>query len=122
MNSITFSIPLPPKELGQNSRGHWSKKSRATKLYRSIVHKLTLAAMPPGVPERWRKASVKVVAYYPTKRHPDPLNILDRLKAAFDGVQDSGLIMDDKGLWPERPEIYKDANNPRIELTITEEV
>lgn len=122
MNSITIKIPLPPKELGQNSRTHWAKKARATKAYRRTVRWITNAAILPHDPPRWKKARAEVKAFYPTLNAPDPINCLDRLKAAFDGIEDSGLIENDKGLWPERPIILKDAKNPRIEITITEEL
>lgn len=123
MNSLTITIPLPPKGLGQNGRSHWARKAKATKGYRKAAWAAAMNAMQregvtaPG----WLKASVQVTAYYPTFNAPDPTNLLDRLKACFDGIEDSGLIANDKGLWPERPVILKDAVNPRIELTIKEE-
>lgn len=121
MNSITITIPLPPKEVRPNARCHWTAKARHTAAYRRMAHWNTLTAMGSGIPERWLKAKVNIKAYFPTARHLDPDNLIASLKAAFDGIADAGVVTNDKGLWPERPDIYKDAKNPRIELTVTEE-
>jgi hypothetical protein len=40
---------------------------------------------------------------------------------ASDGLQDAGVIENDKELWPERPVIVTRDANPRVELVITEE-
>lgn len=122
MNSITITIPLPPKECRPNgSHGHWAQKAKAKKAYRRKVHLITLEAIGKGIPERWVKAKVNIKAYFKTARHLDPDNLVASLKSALDGIADAGVVANDKGLWPERPEIYKDAKNPRIELTVTEE-
>lgn len=124
MTSVTIIIPLPPEALKPNARAHWARKARAVKAYRKQAWAATMAATDRRramTPERWAKASVRVVAFYPSARHPDPDNLIASLKAAFDGIADAGLIADDKGLWPERPAILKDKQNPRIELTISQE-
>lgn len=120
MNSITINLPLPPTELSANSRTHWAAKAKAVKAYRALAWAAGRAAQT-GQPKRWVKASVKVKAFYRSHNHPDPDNVIASLKAAFDGIADAGVVVNDRGLWPERPEISKDAKNPRIELTITEE-
>jgi crossover junction endodeoxyribonuclease RusA len=119
--NITITIPLPPAALKPNSRPHWSRKARAAKAYRKAAWAATVAATSPGLPMRWRKASVQVTAFFKTVRHPDPDNLIASLKAAFDGIADAGLVADDKELWPLRPIIGKDAEFPRIELTISPE-
>jgi len=121
MTSVTITLPLPPEALKPNARPHWSRKARAAKAYRKRAWASTLAATGAGLPERWRRASVQVVAFFPTARHPDPDNLIASLKAAFDGIADAGLIANDKELWPLRPVIGKDKANPRIELTISQE-
>lgn len=121
MTSVSITIPLPPDALKPNARPHWSRKARAAKAYRKHAWAATLAATGVGPPERWRRASVQVVAYYPTARHPDPDNLIASLKSAFDGIADAGLIANDKELWPERPVILKDKANPRIEMRISQE-
>lgn len=120
MTSLTITIPLPPKACKPNARSGWRAKSRATKTYREQAWAAAQAAVK-GVPPRWLKARMSAKAYFRTANFPDPGNLMASLKAAEDGLQDAGVITNDKGLWPERPEMFKDAENPRIELTITPE-
>jgi hypothetical protein len=120
MTSLTITIPLPPKEVRNNWRGHWAKKAGAVKQYRLLARFRATTAMGSTKP-MWKKASVKVTAYFPTARHLDPTNLIDALKPAFDGLQDAGVIENDKELWPERPMIVTRDKNPRVELTVTEE-
>lgn len=121
MNSLTITIPIPPPALAHNGRIHWRKRAALVKACRAsscLLAKAALAGKPaPG----WGKASVKVVAHFPTLSFPDPLNLLDRCKAVLDGFEDAKIILNDKDLWPERPEMHKDKNHPRLEITITPE-
>lgn len=120
MTSLTITIPLPPKEVRNNARVHWAKKAAAVKQYRFFAKFRATTAM--GLTKLgWKKASVKVTAYFPTARHLDPTNLIDALKPAFDGLQDAGVIENDKELWPERPVIVTRDKNPRVELVITDE-
>jgi len=121
MNTLTVTIPLPPMALRNNARVHWAKKSSAVKTYRFQTHMLVLKACGGKCP-RWKKATVQVTAYFPTARHLDPTNLIDALKSAFDGLQDAGVIENDKDLWPLRPVIVTRDKEPRVELTIAEEI
>lgn len=143
MTYLTITIPLPPKGCRPNgSHGHYRKKSAAKKVYReqawaaaraAIISQAgyvfstaegqaiaATAALKKG-PPRWRKARVAVICYTKTATRMDPDNLVASLKSAFDGLADAGVIANDKELWPDRPQFFKDAQNPRIELTITEE-
>ena len=120
MTSLTITIPLPPKEVRNNWRGHRMQKARAVKQYRTQTHLLSLAQMGMAK-HNWKKASVHITAYFPTARHMDPTNLIDALKPAFDGLEDAGVIENDKNLWPERPVIVTKDKRPRVELTITQE-
>ena len=120
MTNLTITIPLPPKDVRNNARVHWAKKAAAVKQYRLLARFRATTAM--GLTKLgWKKAGVKVTAYFPTARHLDPTNLIDALKPAFDGLQDAGVIENDKELWPERPVIVTRDKNPRVELVITEE-
>ena len=121
MNSISITIPIPPRILSPNARPHWAKKAKATKAFRLRSWAASSAATK-GTPERWLKAKLEVVAYFPTRRFPDPTNLMASLKAAEDGICDAGVVANDRGLWPERPVFKVDKVYPRIELTITEEL
>lgn len=120
MNSITIRLTLPPAAVKPNARFHWSKKAKETKAYRreSWGDCVWQIKSPPP---RWKKATFKAVAYFPTLRFPDPDNFIASLKAALDGIIDAGIVANDKDLWPLRPEFHKDAKSPRVEITITEE-
>ena len=119
MTSLTITIPLPPKEVRNNARVHWTKKARAVKQYRYEAYWAAREAM--GIVLNWKKAKVHITAYFPTARHLDPTNLIDALKPAFDGLEDAGVIVNDKNLWPERPVIVTKDKRPRVELTITQE-
>ena len=63
---------------------------------------------------------VTITYYHKTRAFMDRDNILASLKAAFDGFTDAGLWADDHAClyMPIRRE--KDADNPRVEITISE--
>jgi hypothetical protein len=119
--SITITVALPPKACDPNARLHWAAKSRGVRACRNAACLAAKAALKGQPGPMWEKASVKVEAFFPTARFPDPDNLIARLKATFDGVADAGVVANDRGLWPERPSIAKDKANPRIVLTITPE-
>jgi crossover junction endodeoxyribonuclease RusA len=120
MTSLTITLPLPPKEVRNNARVHWAKKAKAVKAYRFEAMFAAIQAIAGNAPF-WKKAKVHITAYFATARHLDPTNLIDALKPAFDGLQDAGVIENDKNLWPERPVIVTSDKNPRVELVITEE-
>ena len=123
MKSVTIILPLPRRELSPNARCHWAKKSKITKSHRieawSVCNKFAIQQLKQN--PKWRRAKMQVKAYFKTRRHPDPGNFMASLKAYEDGIADAGVVENDRGLWPERPEFFTDAKNPRVELTITEE-
>lgn len=120
MTTLTITLPHPPDEVKPNGRAHFLTKSKATNAYRRAAWAITREAVK-GQPPRWKRANVLVRAYFKTASFPDPDNLIASLKACFDGIADAGVIANDKDLWPLRPQFAKDAQNPRIELTITEE-
>ena len=121
MTSITVTIPLPPADVRSNARVHWSRRAKAIRSYRVKTKVAALVASKSAAP-LWVKASVQITAHFPTHQHLDPSNLIDALKGAFDGLEDAKIIVNDKNLWPERPVILTKQINPRIELTITEEL
>lgn len=121
MKSLSITVAIPDKKLSPNARIHWAAKSKLTKAARREANAQCLAALQGKRPPGWLNAKVEVSAYFPTHNHRDPDNLIASLKATFDGIADSGVICNDKSLWPERPIIGKDARNPRVELVITGE-
>ncbi len=130
--SVVIILPLPAKVLHPNctvaTMGGRFMKAGATKRYRRLA-RLAVAdtEYPMDLPNSftsgplWKKASVKTIFYHKTKRKRDEDNAKGSLKAAFDGVVDSGLILDDDSehLTHERPEFKIDKEHPRVELTFT---
>lgn len=121
MTSITITLPLPARELSPNARVHWAKKAKITKAHRQAAGITAWAATGDSEPPGWKKAKMQIKAYFKTARYPDPTNFMASLKAYEDGIADAGVVENDRGLWPERPEFFTDKLNPRIEITITEE-
>ncbi len=133
--SVVIILPLPAKVLHPNctvaTMGGRFLKARATKRYRRLACLAILEledlengcnGLDPWTLESvWKKASVKTVFYHKTKRKRDEDNAKGSLKAAFDGVADSGLIPDDDSehLTHETPEFRIDKEYPRVMLTFT---
>lgn len=122
MTSITITLPLPSRKLSPNARVHWAEKAKLTKAARKAAYYAALEALNLRKPPGWVKARLETRAFFKTLNFPDPTNFPLSLKAAIDGIADSGIIANDKGLWPERPVFAKDTKNPRVELTITREI
>lgn len=120
MNSITVTFPLPERAVSQNGRkGIWAKAA-ATKKQRTDAGIECLKATEYA--PRWKRATLGIKAFFKDGNHPDPMNFIGSLKATIDGIEDAGIVEDDKGLWPLRPVFATDKENPRVELTITPEV
>ena len=121
MQSITIVLPLPARKLSPNARTHWAEKAKLTRASRKVAHLAALEALNLRRPPGWIKARLEVRAYFKTMNFPDADNLTASMKSSIDGIADSGIIANDKGLWPERPVFAKDTRNPRLELTITGE-
>ena len=119
--TITIVLPHPPAPLRPNARCHWAVKSKAVKSYRAFAKVLAIQAFANQPPPMWERASVQIIWRCRTLRHPDPDNILASLKAVFDGLQDAGVVANDKGLWPDRPMIETRAIWDEVVIKIEEE-
>lgn len=120
MSSFTIELRPPPKAVRPNARVHHMARARAVKHYRTIARLLATHAMRGQRPPGWLQARAKVVAYHATGNRMDPDNLIASLKPAFDGIADSGMISNDRGLWPERPEMRR-GSPARVVVTISEE-
>jgi crossover junction endodeoxyribonuclease RusA len=124
-DAITIELPLPARELSPNWRGHWARKSKATKALR------TTAAWKAGIAQggrfgrtdkrEWPAATVLLKFYFKDKRRRDRDNLLASMKAAFDGLADAGLVVNDAAFayMPVLTDV--DKANPRVVVTVTEE-
>ena len=121
--SVTIILPLPGKRLSPNhsvgSRGGRFAKAAATKKYRSLAENATRAAGITTGP--WELARASATFFWKDRRRRDEDNALASLKAAYDGIVDAGLLMDDdrEHLRREMPIFEVDPAFPRVEITVT---
>jgi len=108
MTSIIVFLPLPARELSANARVHWSVIHRATTNARLVSKIEAMKALAGARPPMWKRARMAVKFYMPHLRN-DPTNLMRSLKAYEDGLQDAGIVANDRGIWPERPEVVKDS-------------
>lgn len=122
MESISIILPLPNFILSPNytigSISGRFMKAAATKKLRQITKE---AIQEEGIETGpWSKVSVNAVFYHKTKRKRDSDNAMGSLKAAYDGIVDSGLAIDDdrEHMVRMEPVFLIDEKHPRVELTV----
>ncbi len=120
--SVVIVLPLPGGLLSPNhtigSMGGRFAKAGAIKKYRRVARE---AVQEEGIETApWGKASVEATFYFKDKRKRDQDNAIGSLKAAYDGIVDSGLLKDDDwdSMEREKPRQKIDRKHPRVELTI----
>jgi Holliday junction resolvase RusA-like endonuclease len=121
VTSLTITIPLPPRELWQNSRCHWARRSRVGAKSKESAYTKSLAKIGRKPKPMWRAGTLDTVWYWPDKRRRDPLNALAALKHAVDGMVLAGVLADDDKLMPGVTRFEIDADNPRVEITVKEQ-
>lgn len=117
---ITLTLPLPPRALSPNARGHWAAKSRAVKAYRHRAEMTARVNVPPSRRAKWRSAEVRWTWYLPDRRRRDPDNLAASCKSLWDGLRDAGILADDDRLVIHPPTLEIDRANPRLVITLTE--
>lgn len=115
-------LPVPRPILWPNNRAHWRAFARAKKLARRIGRLEGIRAMNGETPPRIKRARSQAAYFFKDRRglKADGDNALAALKAYIDGVADSGLLDNDRGLTHEPVTIDVDRERPRVEITITE--
>lgn len=115
---IRITLSLPHKDLSPNARPYWAKKAKLVAAYREQAWALTLAAGGHGL--RWERARARATFYWKDSRRRDIRNAEHSLKAAYDGIVDAGLIVDDRAevLTHDATEFAMDAKRPRVEIVI----
>jgi len=121
--TLTIVLPLPARVLQPNctigSFGGRMMKAAATKRYRRLAREAIEAEQIETAP--WQRVEVCAAFYFASRRRRDQDNAIGSLKAAYDGIVDSGLVPDDDYEHMKRmPPTFKiDKEHPRVELTIT---
>ena len=77
-----------------------------------------IAAHEQGLSEHFESATVHVDWYDSRKTSRDELNVPGYLKAGFDGLQDAGIVENDRHMRIGEIRVMYDKPNPRVELTI----
>jgi crossover junction endodeoxyribonuclease RusA len=87
----TFKIEFPAGMplLNANDRIHWSKRAHLTSDIRMLSRNLS-----SHIP-RLEKVKIRAIYYPPNNRRRDMSNIFLSVKAAVDGLVDSGVLKDD---------------------------
>ncbi len=126
MPSLEITIPLPPRETHPNARCHWRTKANAIKQQREDAFLAAKAALGEANinPPRWKAATILATFYKPSNRaqlaDQDGLN--SSLKSAADGIEDAGILANDRGLTWLPPVQFLGAaagRQPKVVLLIT---
>ncbi len=120
MTEFRVTIPMPPRSLNPNGRSHWAKKGAAARKLREAAFLVAceVTAYRPG----WTWCEAQAVFVFPNHRRRDQDNFAASLKAAWDGLRDAGVFVDDKYLTPLPPKfvVEKRPGWPRgcVEITV----
>jgi Holliday junction resolvase RusA-like endonuclease len=115
---VTITMPLPPESLSPNARVCREKKWRATKKYRTIAGEAAFAELATNPRGPLARACSQAKFFFARGGRRDKDNLLASLKAAFDGLVDGGLLVDDSGLTHLPVEVAIDSERPRVEITL----
>jgi hypothetical protein len=122
METVVITLPLPARVLSPNcpvgSIGGRYMKASASKRYRRLAKDAVEDECITTGP--WRHATVEVTFHHKQQRRRDQDNAMASLKAVYDGIVDSGLIVDDDYDHLERrsPRFLIDREYPRVTLII----
>lgn len=107
----SLTIDKPQKWINSNQRMHWAERSRLTKYWRELAHRLGQAEKVPTL----QRAHIEVTFYKPTRARYDVGNLMPTVKACVDGlVQDAGMLPDDDNKHLTGPHLWaSDVPGPR---------
>ena len=120
-DEVVVELPLPPRQVSPNARVYFRRQAEATKAYRRTACMLTIAA--GGRNRRWTRARAQATFYWPNNLRRDIRNAEHSLKAAYDGMVDAGLIVDDRAevLRHDETTFDVDTRRPRVVIRVTQE-
>lgn len=112
---VTLELPMPPKVLRPNARASWQARLKAKKKARQECG-LLARINRPRVP--FKRATLHATFYIRNRADDD--NLISWLKYYLDGLQDGGVIENDRGLTILAPSQVIDRKNQRVVLRIEE--
>ena len=116
---VRFALPprvLHPNGRTRNPRARWA----ATKRWRTLVGQLArIAALEQlGSVPGWREADCQItITYGRRQQKQDDDNLIGWLKFAYDGIQDAGVISNDRRL-VHLPPVHRRGELAGIEIEI----
>lgn len=117
---LTISIPIPPVSLSPNGRAHFRTKARDKAAQRAQGFAFASCQFR-GAGPKWDRVTLTIRWFAKHDKFiPDFDNAVASCKGAFDGMQDAGVMKDDRGV--EAIVLWRlvDAQRPRVEITIEE--
>ena len=122
--TLSFRVPLPPRELSPNGYKHWRTVSGAKRHYRVECVAASIGSFRRRVsmPDKVRLSltfcikSGRGIGYQPR----DAANALSAFKAGIDGLVDAGMCPDDSAKHLELGAILIDSTRgPFVEVEVT---
>lgn len=100
---LEITIPIPPSRTKPNAgHGHMQAVARAVKQQRMDAATAAKLALINGnhQPPMWERAEVQATFWrrHPNSRLMDQDNAVSWLKHTWDGLQDAGIVRNDRGL------------------------
>ena len=119
---VTVELEWPHDALSPNSRNHWAVKAQWTKYARDLAFvKFTEAVK---VKPKWKSARYSVACVLAKgRRVPDDDNLLASLKAYRDGMEQAGIVSNDRRLHLEGDVVFrrdKSLSQSKVILTVWE--
>lgn len=117
MNSITIEQRLPSAR-DPNGRKHWRDIGKGARVERDAAALEWRAKLGTCPAPKWLAASLEITWYYKDKsRMPDLDNMVARCKPLWDGMEDAGIMLNDKGI--KNLVLHRFVGEPRVVLTVT---
>ena len=118
MRSVTITLPLPNAKLHAHASGHWYNKNKS-------VAKAKEEAMYTAMQvtkKTFLRATISYAFFVPDRIHRDESNLVQMCKPYVDGFVLAKLIAGDnwQRLHVVEGSVAVDAENPRVEITITD--
>jgi hypothetical protein len=125
MAEVVVGFGLPSRVFHPNGRcSRRAARWAAIRKFRGLVGQIAAIAIREqldGQRPLWRRATAQITIWYgPRQQKMDDDNVIAWMKPAFDGLQDAGVVANDRGITHLPPVHERDRALPRIEIRIRE--